>query len=70
VSSCGTRGYSGQSVGAGDGGAYRVFSVAKALRAALNKIRMIESKRRKLLEKWADIVARGGAKDRTAENMS
>jgi hypothetical protein len=43
--------------------------VAKAVRTPLYKMRVVESKRRKLLEKWAEVVARG-AKDRIEENNS
>jgi hypothetical protein len=36
--------------------------VAKAVRTPLYKMRVVESKRRKLLEKWTEAVSRG-AKD-------
>jgi len=43
--------------------------VAKAVRTPLYKMRVVESKRRKLLEKWAEVVA-SGEKDRIQENKS
>ncbi len=33
--------------------------VAKAVRTPLYKMRVVESKRRKLLEKWAEVGAKG-----------
>jgi len=37
--------------------------VAKAVRTPLYKMRVVEGKRRKLLEKWSEAVAKG-SKDR------
>jgi len=38
--------------------------IAKAVRTPLYKMRVVESQRRKLLEKWAQVLLKGGKQEK------